>query len=203
MNPETIRLLASAAAILGVAAGILVAWLHLSRTEVDPWRDGVSAYALTRVGNLYRIQAVGTGVAALLVSIALLSAGLSTGVAVSLLVAFGVSRVLIARYPTDPRGTTRFSRTGRLHILLATVTFLSIAVAAPALAGTLTASDGWTGSADLLTVLGWATTACVLGTFASNTVPATRRVFGLVERGAYAGMLAWLVVAAAGINGLA
>lgn len=199
--PDPIRMLASAAAIMGIAAGILVAWLHGSRTGVDPWRDGVSAYALTRVGILYRIQAVATGAAALLLSVALLAAGLADGVAVLLLGVFGVSRVLIARYPTDPHGTTTFSRSGRLHILLATVTFLTIAVAAPALAGTLAASDGWAGSADLLTVLGWATTACAVGTFASNTVSATRRVFGLVERGAYAGMLSWLVVAAAGITG--
>jgi hypothetical protein len=200
MNLDSIRLLSSAAALLAFAAGSIVILLHGVRTGVDPWLDGVSAYAIGPFGWLYRVQAIATGLAALLLTTVLIAGGLASGVAVILLAAFGASRLLITRYPTDPRGTTSFSRGGRYHIVLAAVTFVSIAIAAPALGGSLTASPDWAGRDDVLTILGWATTICAVGTFAAATTPATRRIFGLVERGAYAGMLAWLAVAAAGVS---
>jgi hypothetical protein len=203
MDAGTIRLVASAAALLALAAVVMVIVLHVVRTDVDPLIDGVSAYALTPFGTLYRIQVLVTGLAALLLTLAVLAGGLASGVAVALLAVFGMSRILIARYPTDPRGTTSFSRAGRLHVLLATTTFVTIAVAAPAIGATLTNSPGWTGWTAGLAVVGWVTTACALGTFASSTTPVTRRVFGLVERGAYAGMLGWLVIVAAGITAAA
>lgn len=203
MDADTIRLVASIAALLALAAAVMVIVLHVVPTDVDPLIDGVSAYALTPFGTLYRIQVVVAGLAALLLTLVLLADGLASGVAVALLAVFGISRIVIARYPTDPRGTRSFSRAGRLHVLLAATTFLTIAVAAPAIGGTLTGSPDWTGWAAGLTTLGWATTVCALGTFASATTPVTRRVFGLVERGAYAGMLGWLAVAAAGVNAAA
>jgi Protein of unknown function (DUF998) len=202
MTLETAQLLALPAAFLASIAAAIVIVLHASRSEVDPLVDGVSAYALGPLGGRYRIQVVATGSAALLLALALATEGLASGVGVALLAAFGVSRLLIARYPTDPHGTTTFSRAGRFHIVLATITFVTIAVAAPWIDSDLAGNPGWTGPTALLTVLGWATTACSLGTFASATTPATWRIFGLVERGAYAGMLAWLIVAAAGVGGI-
>jgi hypothetical protein len=133
---------------------------------------------------------------------ALLGSGWTSGIAVALLALFGTSRILIARYPTDRRGTTVPSRPGRLHIILAAVTFVTIAVAAPSITGSLTLSATWVGPADVLSTLGWATTILALGTFASASMPATRRIFGLAERGAYAATLAWLAVAAGGLAGL-
>ena len=162
----------------------------------------MSAYALGPFGYLYRVQVVVTGLAALLLTLGLLGSGLVSGLALGLLAVFGMSRILIARYPTDPRGTTSLSRHGRLHIILAAVTFLTIAVAAPSIAGALAPSPSWVGPATVLTILGWVTTIFALGTFASATTPASQRVFGLVERGAYAATLAWVVIAAGGIAGL-
>lgn len=203
MSTETIQSVAFAATLLALAAGVIVIGLHLARTEVDPLVDGVSAYALGPFGNLYRIQAVATGLAALSLTVALVAGDLASGFAVVLLAAFGASRILIARYATDPRGTTSFSRAGRIHIVLAAITFVTIAIAAPAIGGTLASSTGWDGPATVMSAVGWITSACALGNFASATLPATRRIFGLVERGAYAGMLGWLAIAAAGVNGVA
>jgi hypothetical protein len=200
---EIAQLLALPAVLLASIAASIVVALHVSRSNVDPLVDGVSAYALGSLGRWYRIQVVATGLAALLLALALGVEGLASGIAIGWLVAFGISRILISRYPTDPHGTTVFSRAGRLHIVLATVTFVTIAVAAPLIGNDLAGHPEWTGPIDLLTILGWSTTVFALGTFASSTTPATRRIFGLVERGVYAGMLAWLVVAAVGIGGLA
>ncbi len=202
MTPIVIHFIASAAALLALLAATIVIVLHVVRTDVDPLVDGVSAYALSPFGYLYRIQVVATGLAALLLTVALSGSEPAPDVGLALLALFGTSRILIARYPTDPRGTTSFSRPGRLHIVLAATTFVTIAVAAPSITGPLAASPGWSGPAALLTALGWTTTIFALGTFASTTTPPTQRVFGLVERGAYAGILAWLVVAAAGLTGL-
>ena len=201
MTSATVHLLGAAAAVLALTAAAVVIVLHVVRSDVDPTMDGVSAYALGPFGYLYRIQVVATGLAALLLALAFLASGVS-GFALALLALFGISRVLIARYPTDPRGTTSLSRRGRLHIILATVSFLTIAFAAPWIAGAVATSSSWVGPATALTALGWATTIFALGTFASATTPATKRVFGLVERGAYASTLAWVVVAAGGVSGL-
>ena len=101
------------ALILVSAAALIVVALHVVRTDVDPLTDGVSAFALTSFGYLYRAQVVAIGVAATLLTVALVAGNLASGIGVAALALFGGSRILIARYPTDPRGTTRFSRAGR------------------------------------------------------------------------------------------
>jgi hypothetical protein len=188
------------ASILASAAALLVIALHVVHTNVDPREDGVSAYALTGFAALYRIQVIATGLAGLLLAIALVAGEFETGGGAAVLALFAVSRILIARYPTDPRGTTRFSRAGRFHVLLAAMTFVTIAVAAPWISGSLSANPDWRGPSTVV-ALGWATTVLALGTFASSSLPATRRVFGLVERGAYAAWLLWLLVIGLSLSG--
>ena len=197
----SVEALAVAASILASGAALVVIALHMVRTDVDPLTDGVSAYAITPFGYLYRIQVVATGVATLTLTLALLAGGLASGIGVVSLALFAASRILIARYPTDPRGTTHFSRSGRAHVLLAAITFVTMAVAAPSISGALTTNPEWAGPTSLLTGLGWATTILALGTFAAGTTPTTRRAFGVVERGAYVAMLAWLVLTAVAISG--
>ena len=182
------------AALFAMAAAVQVTALHLVRTDVDPYEEGVSAFALTGYGTLYRSQVIATGIAALLLAAALVAGGFDPGGGVIVLVVFGLSRMLIARYPTDPRGTTRFSRAGRLHVLLAATTFVSIAVAAPWISAELAGDPGWRGPTTGLVALGWATTLLALGTFPAMTLLATRRIFGLVERGAYAAWMLWIFV---------
>ena len=197
-----IQLFAWAAALLALAAAAIVIALHVVPTDVDPRLDGVSAYALGSTGRWYRIEVVATGLAALLLAFVLVAGGHGSVVGLVLLVVFGASRILIARYPTDPRGTTSLSPAGRLHAVLAAVTFVTIAIVAPLISRDLVFSPGWTGPAMPMTALAWATTVFALGTFASATVPSARRVFGLVERGAFAAMLGWLVVASVAAGGL-
>jgi hypothetical protein len=189
------------AALLTLIAAILVIALHAVRTDVDPRQDGVSAFALSDFGALYRTQVVATGAAALLLGMALVAGGFEPGGGVIVLVVFAISRILIARYPTDPRGTARFSRAGRVHVLLAATTFVSIAVAAPWVNWTLSASPDWHGPANWLVPLGWLTAILAVGTFATTTLPVTRRVFGLVERGAYAAWMLWIFLMALSVSG--
>ncbi|MFI5254694.1 MAG: DUF998 domain-containing protein, partial [Candidatus Limnocylindrales bacterium] len=132
-----IHVLAVASALLATTAAALVVVLHGIRSGVDPVIDGVSAYALTPLRRFYRVQVVATGLGALLLTATLIGNGLAPGIAVTLLAVFGVSRMLIARFPTDPRGTIAFSRPGRLHVVLAAISFVTIAVAAPPIAGAL------------------------------------------------------------------
>ncbi|MBI3748088.1 MAG: DUF998 domain-containing protein [Chloroflexi bacterium] len=183
------------AALFAVAAAATVVALHVVRTDVDPFADGVSAFALTRFGALYRSQVIATGIAALLLAGVLVAGGFGAGGGVIVLVVFALSRIFIARYPTDPRGTTRFSPSGRMHVLLAATTFVTIAIAAPWIPAELTGHPAWPGPTGVLMALGWATALLALGTFATTTLPATRRVFGLVERGAYAAWMLWIIVA--------
>ena len=196
MTDDWARLGALTAAAFAALAASLVIVLHLVRTDVDPREDGVSAYALTRFASLYHAQVIATGVACLLLILGLVAGGFEPGGAAIVLALFGVSRILIARYPTDPRGTIRLSRAGRIHVLLAACTFVAIAVVAPWISGILTTSPSWHGPTTGIVALGWATTVLALGTFGAGGLPAARRVFGLVERGAYAASLLWIVVAA-------
>jgi len=62
--------------------------LHVVRSGVDPPVDGVSAAALGRFGPWYRLQVVVTGLAAWLLTLVLLAAGLASGVGVALLAVF-------------------------------------------------------------------------------------------------------------------
>jgi hypothetical protein len=189
------------AAAFAAFAAILVIVLHVLHTEVDPREDGVSAYALTPFGILYRSQVVATGVAGLLLACVLIAGEFESPAGAVVLGLFAVSRIAIARYPTDPRGTTTFSRSGRLHVLLAATTFVTIAVAAPWVSATLTGSPGWHGPTSAIVTVGWVSTVLALGTFATTTLPATRRVFGVVERGAYAGWFLWIVVTGLAVGG--
>ena len=184
--------LAVAAVLFAIAAGVVVVTLHLRRTAVDPVTDGVSGYALTPLAILYRVQVVATGLAASFLAVALGAGGLVPPIELIPLLLFAASRLLIARYPTDPRGTTTFSRSGRIHVILAAATFLTIAIAAPSISGTLTGRAAWSGPTGPFMGLAWATTVLAFATFSVNTIPTTRRVFGIVERGAYVAMLAWL-----------
>jgi hypothetical protein len=197
----SIEAAASLAALLSLVAAFLVIALHSVSADVDPREDGVSAYALTRFGGLYRAQVVVTGGAALLLAFALVAGGFESDGGAIALVLFALSRILIARYPTDPRGTTRISRAGRVHIILAASTFVAIAVAAPWISGTLTVKRDWQGPASAVVALGWATTILALGTFAASSLPVARRFFGLVERGAYAAWLLWILVIGLSVSG--
>lgn len=61
MTSATIPVLAASAALLALTAAAIVVVLHMVRSDVHPLADGVSAYALSPFGHLYRAQVVATG----------------------------------------------------------------------------------------------------------------------------------------------
>ena len=189
------------AALFILIATVMVIALHAVRTGVDPRADGVSAFALTDFGAWYRAQVVATGAAALLLTAALVAGRFGPGGGVLVLAVFALSRILIARYPTDPRGTTRLSRAGRMHVVLAATTFVGIAVAAPWISAELAGDPDWRGLTTGLVALGWLTAVLALATFATTTLPSTRGVFGLVERGAYAAWMLWILALGLSVSG--
>lgn len=190
----TLLALASAATV-AIVAGLIVA-LHLLPTGIDPLEHGVSAYANTRYGALYRAQVILTGAATLAIVVLVWPDVGELGVAA--LLVFAASRIAIARFPTDPPDSPSLSTAGRRHVLLATAAFLAIAIAAPAVGRRLFELSSWHGSTDALAILNIAVPVTMLATFAAGTTPPTRRIFGLVERCGYVAALAWLFVVSLG-----
>jgi hypothetical protein len=189
-------LLGGAAACCALLAIIVVAWLHLLPTGSNPVSEGVSAYGAGPFRIFYRVQVIATGVASLLLVAALAAAGGPDPPPLMVLALFGVSRIAIARYPTDLAGAPP-TRAGLVHILLATVAFLSIAVAAPWLGSWIAGRSDWRDVGPLATALGAVVAVSVAATFGAGLVPRLRRAFGLVERAVYATMLGWLLAISA------
>ncbi len=192
-------LLDTAVAILGLVAlaatlvaTLVVIGLHVLPGTVDPVCDGVSAYALGRWGPLYRIQVLASGLAASAIVLGGFLAGVGASVGLVALAAYAIARFAIVRFPTDPPGVRRLTQTGRIHALLASVAFVSIALAAPLL-GLFGPGTGGPGTAPfLLRAVSVAVPVAVLATFAAGGEPRLRSVFGVVERTVYAGAFAWL-----------
>lgn len=188
-------LLGGAAAGCVVVAIAAVARLHLLPTGRSPVREGVSAYGAGPFRFLYRLQVIGTGMASLLLVAALGAQDGADLLPIVILAAFGASRIVIAGYPTDLEGVPP-TRTGLVHILLASVAFLTIAAAAPWIGLWMAGRSAW-GGGPLVAALGAAVALSVAATFAAGALPRLRRVFGLVERAVYVSTFGWLLAAAA------
>ena len=155
----------------GVCVGCLV-YLHLAPTGYSPLRDAVSRYGVGAYARWYQAQVAFCGVGAILLAIALRR---PTHVVV-LLVAFGVARIAITRFPMDTHL--------QAHWLLAVVTFVSVTTAAirlePAFHGT--------------PALGFAMLSALLAGIVLRRRPTS--LFGATERAFYVAMLVWLVLVA-------
>ncbi|HET8558799.1 MAG TPA: DUF998 domain-containing protein [Gaiellaceae bacterium] len=161
-------------AFTGLCVTCLV-YLHLAPTGYSPLRDAVSSYGVGRYAHWYHAQAGAAGVAAVALAFAL---GGPKRVVV-LLAVFAAARLAISQAPLDARPLA--------HWALAAVAFGSAAIAAVRL----------TGSEHGIPALGWAMTALVALMALTRRNPPLRRWFGLVERGFYVAMLAWLALVAA------
>jgi hypothetical protein len=195
--------LGSGAALAVVLAATLVVRLHTLPTGADPVREGVSAYGAGPFHRLYQAQVGATGIGSLLLAAGLLvdapaiesRAGI---VGLTGLVTFGLARLAITRYPTDLHGPP-LTHAGRLHVLLASLAFVSIGISAPALGRALGQAPAWSGMAAPLATLGFGVSIAVLATFAAGVLPGLRRYFGAIERLVYLTALSWLFVAAVGL----
>jgi hypothetical protein len=156
-------------------------YLHLAPTGYSPVRNAVSEYGVGRYARWYGLQATLAGVAAVCLAIAL---GHPRRV-VALLAVLGAARIAIGWFPTDAE-SGRPTRRGEIHLLLAFVAFTAAPWAAIVL-GSAEHGEPW---------LGRIMAALAVGTVISLRT-SLRPWFGLIERGYYAAMLAWLMLVSA------
>ena len=168
----------TAAAASLVCTGLCVVclvYLHLAPTGYSPRRNAVSEYGVGPYARWYQAQAACAGAAA-----ALLAAALGGPPRILVLLAvFAAARLAISQAPLDKRRV--------VHWVLALLAFGSMTAAGIRLA---TSEHG-------TPAFGWAMLAFVLLMGVSRRNPELRGSFGLVERGFYAAMLAWLALVAA------
>lgn len=186
--------LASVLLFLG-AAGALVSLVvvHLLPTGLNPLRDPVSQYGITRYRGWYRAAALSAALAGVggILFFAQVS-GVAAVITLILLVVFAAARALIGFFPMDAPGDPR-TGTGRLHNILATLAFAPITAAAFVGAGAL--HDA--GAGDLST---WSTLCGVImaigavGLVLTTRVAGLRNLFGLAERLIYVGFIAWFIL---------
>lgn len=163
--------------------------LHALPTRLNPWRDAVSQYGITRYRLGYLLAAFGAALGG--VGGALLFGALPGGMyAAVLLWIFAAARVLIPFFPMDDPEAPRTDR-GRVHSLLAVIAFATITAAGFFGAGVLH-DAGRPGLSTLSTiaavVMAVGSAGVILGLFT-----ALRRLFGLAERLIYLGFIGWFL----------
>ncbi len=172
---------ALALACVGGSVACLV-YLHLAPTGYSPARNAVSEYGVGQYARWYGLQAALAGIAAICLAIAL---GHPRRV-VTLLAVLAAARIAIGWFPTDGTASEEPTWRGGVHLILALVAFTAASWAAIALR-TGNHGEPW---------LGWLMAALAIGTMLSLRT-SLRPWFGLIERGYYAAMLAWLILVSA------
>ena len=142
---------------------------------------------------------IASGIAAVLLVVGLLALDLGSIVGLGVLLVYAVTRIVIVRYPTDPPGTSTLTASGRAHALLAAMSFLSLAGAAPITGLALAGTEPWDRAAPLLVAASIAVPVSVMATFGAGGWPRLRPYFGLVERMFYATGFAWLLLVGMGL----
>ena len=168
------------ACVVGCVACLV--YLHLAPTGYSPVRNAVSEYGVGRYAHWYGLQAGLAGVAAICLAFAL---GHPRRV-VMLLAVLAAARIAIGWFPTDGVASEEPTWRGAVHLLLALVAFAAASWAAIALR-TGNHGEPW---------VGWLMAALAIGTMLSLRT-SLRPWFGLIERGYYAAMLAWLILVSA------
>jgi hypothetical protein len=156
--------------------------LHWLRTGYNPMRNAVSDYGVGRYRILHHIYVVAIGISGLAVAIESFGNVLPESAwVIGFLILFFVARCLIIFFPTDLENQ-QTTRTGRIHLALAVVTFASMAIAA-----------GMYEATTITDIIGWivVATAIVLGV--GLVLPRLKPIFGLLERLFYASMICWFI----------
>ena len=187
---------------LGAAACFIASGLVLLRAHTLPtglhWQvDAVSDYGTGAYHRYYRAMVLLLGAGAGLLLAALARDTEAGKVGLAFLGAFAAARLGIAFFMTDLPDRPPTTE-GRVHLVLASIAFTSIAFASVHLTSDLTDTPGWTGD-----VAGWlrfeasAVVVTAVLTLGSFVIPQAReRVFGLIERCLYVASLAWLITTA-------
>lgn len=192
----TTALLAGGATAALLAALIVLVRTHLLPTGHNPVRDAVSDYGVGAHRIYYRVMVVELGVGALLLAVALGRATDVSSGGIVWLVVYGVARIVIAAFPTDPGGTAD-TVTGRVHLVLAAIAFTAIPLAATTIGSDLDSDPGWGGVDGALRTLGAAVVVTAVATLVARVAPPLRAVaFGAIERLLYLASFAWLLLVA-------
>jgi hypothetical protein len=159
--------------------------------------NAVSQYGITRYRLGYRVQTISLGVAGGAAAVGLTQAAPGRARAlIALLVVFALARLVISWFPMDDPGG-ELSNTGRMHGLIAIVTFLAIAIAAQRLGTVAKQVPGWSTLSTVSSVIGWLMLASLVAMMAVGRGARANRsspsYFGAVERVFYLAIVAWLV----------
>ena len=117
-------------------------------------------------------------------------------VGVALIAVWAVASGMLAFFPDDLRGTVVTGH-GRIHLLAAFVAFVAAAIGTIALSRALAGARGWARASELLTGVGIAALLALL--LLGSTGLREHSLGGLWERLFLALVLAWLLIASAGV----
>jgi hypothetical protein len=180
--------------VAGLAVGLAaLVTLHVLPTGLSPLHNAVSQYGITSYRTGYRVQTIAYAVAGLGAALGVTTLPGSAGLLVALCAVFAASRAAISWFPMDPPGGER-TTTGRRHGLLAIAAFAAAAAAAQRLTGVLHRDDIHPDVATVSNVLAVLMLIAFLGMMLTRL--SRGHYFGLVERGFYVLMTAWLVTVA-------
>jgi Protein of unknown function (DUF998) len=189
-----------AAAAVGLGAVVV---LHVLPTGLSPMRNAVSQYGITRYRLGYRVQTIAFAVAASAAAVGLAEAAPGRARAlIALLVIFALARLVISWFPMDEPGSAP-TNTGRMHGLIAIVTFIVIALAAGRLGTVAKQVPGWTTLATVSSVIAWLMVASLVAMMvvrrSARVTHSTPTYFGAVERVFYLAIVAWFVLVGVGL----
>ncbi len=125
--------------VLSAADLLVLALLHLLRTDVDPVTRPAGDYTHGSYGWLMLFATAGVGLAAIALAVTVRPQVRATAgqIGVGMLVFFGVAKVVQAFFPIDPAG--QVTSAGVVHNTLGSVTFFILPVAAVCIAVALQA----------------------------------------------------------------
>lgn len=168
-------------------------WLHLLPTGYNVFRDPVSNYAVSKYGYLYSFQTIATGSTAitLLAILNHLQISLPKKGVVTLGI-YALARLFIFLFPTDVKPPATIK--GRIHAVLAAVTFTGIAMATSSVTPALSANDLWLNASSLLGIASKMTVFSAIAFLVTWISKPLRIVAGLVERLIYLGLLFWFSI---------
>jgi hypothetical protein len=180
------------AAGLVICIASLIA-LHLLPTGYHPFHDPVSNYAISRYGYLYRIQAFSSGICGACLWGWFARSGINLPAwGTTALLFYSLSRLLIIFFPTDVKPPR--TRTGTVHVILATLTFTGIAVATGTLTPSLVSLTIWSNMIWQLQSAAFLTDVSAIAFVIVYVFRPFHPIIGLVERCIYIGTLLWLAI---------
>jgi hypothetical protein len=185
-------------ALIGVivtAVSLLI--LHIVPSGRSPVGDAISAYGSTRYRGLYLVQALAFGIAELALAVGFLPVDGAIG-AVILLALLGITRLVLAFIHVDePDG--QHTGSGRIHIVLTVLGFVSATISAFIVAVVFGNVDGGIGFSDASGWLAWIMAAGSILSLVLAAVPSLRRGFGLPERLVTLAILVWTLIMSIGL----